>query len=389
MRKILYYIPTFPTLSQNFILREIESLAGLPEFDLYILALTKDSSIRLPDKLVRKVIYFRRDRISRILDGLKFLFSKPGVFFKYVFKYFERPLTFGTALSMHSVVEQIKPDLIVANWITEGGLMANILSDLTSIPFGIECHAEDIWLSSPSYLESRIKDSKFVLTCTNYNASYLKKISPSVYWDKIHTIYHYPDVNLFGGNSTVFNELAQLYLVGRMVEKKGFIYFVRAAKILRDRGVKFKAKIVGSGAEKEHLVAEVKRLNLEEEITFLPQTTFSQHCHNYLKSDIFIAPSVKTAQGDIDGIPNVVVEAMLAGLPVVSTKISAIPEVVLDGVTGFLVNEKDENMLADRIEQLVHDLNLRKKMGEEGRKRILELFGYKNTIEKIKEVLLS
>ncbi|MEK7594977.1 MAG: glycosyltransferase family 4 protein [Patescibacteria group bacterium] len=389
MKKVLFYIPTFPTFSQNFIAREIEALTETKDFDIYILSLMPGKRGTIPDSLRRKVLYFSTSKPRRIMDCLLFFLKNPIKFLTVLLKYEDRVLSFGTAVSMLSVIKSLKPDIIFANWITEGALIANMLRDLTSIPFAVECHAEDIWLTKPSILRARILDAKFVLTCTDYNALYLKKICARHCEGRIHVVRHYATNKLFGRVYKKRGPVPQIYLVGRMIEKKGFIYFLKAAKILKDRGVLFKAVIAGDpGTEKEKLVSECMRLSLNDILVFSDEVDFTEHSHNYLESDIFVAPSVISETGDIDGIPNVIVEAMLAGLPVVASRISAIPEVVEDGITGFLVSEKDERMLADRIEILLTDKQLRENMGLAGKEKVENLFSYENTILRIKEFLL-
>jgi glycosyltransferase involved in cell wall biosynthesis len=167
-----------------------------------------------------------------------------------------------------------------------------------------------------------------------------------------------------------------------MVEKKGFSYFIQAARILKDRGVKFSAKIAGdAGTEKTNLVNLTKELGLESYITFTNEVPFSEHSHNYLESDIFVMPSIKPKDGNLDGIPNVIVEAMLAGLPVIATNVSAIPELIEDGKTGFLINQKDEKMLADRLETLLRDRSKREEFGKAGRSKVLKMFNTINLVE--------
>ncbi len=294
MKKVLYYLSSFPVLSQTFITREIEALVSRGKVDIHILSLERGDKSAIPLGLRDKVTYFTMSKKDRVFSGLLFALRNPVLSVSTFIKYLNRPLSFGTAMSMVSLIMEIKPDLIHANWITEGGLMANILSDLTGIPYSIECHAEDIWLSSPWDVAKRVASAKFVLTCTSYNKEYLKKFLDKHLWEKVKVIYHHLDSDTFGGRVTLFNELPKVYLVGRMVEKKGFSFFIKAARILKDRGVKFSASIAGdSGTEKDQLINLTKVLDLEEYITFTNEVAFSEHSHNYLESDVFVMPSIK------------------------------------------------------------------------------------------------
>ncbi len=390
MKKILYYVSTFPTFSQNFITREIEALEKTGKFDIVVLSLKKGEKGIVPDILKDKVIYFTRPKFLRILNFFVFFAIHPLISLRLISKYSTRLPSLITAVSMLSIVREFKPSIIHANWITEGALIANMLSDILSIPFSIECHAEDIWLSPKEMLIERVKDAKFVITCAENNLDHLKGILPKDLSKKFFTVYHHIDSDLFKGKVALFNNVPVIYLIGRMVEKKGYSYMIGAAKMLLDRGLNFQVRFAGgNGSEKEKLIQLTKQFDLADKIKFLNEVSFEEHSHNYLESDIFVAPSVKSASGDMDGVPNVVVEAMLAGLPVVATKLSAIPEVVEDGVTGFLVTEKDEKMLADKIEILISDIEKRKAFGKAGREKVLKMFSYENTISKIEALFDS
>lgn len=388
MKKVLYYVSTFPTFSENFITREIEALEKSKNLEIKILALEKGKKGVLPEALKDKVIYFQKSKFERSCDfGLYFLLH-PLKTLKLLFKYNSRILSLGTAVSMLPIVEKFAPDTILGNWITEGGLMANILSDLSGIPFGIQCHAQDIWYSSKEWIESRVKDAKFVVSCTKNNIDYLKSLVNEKYWHKFQTVYHFIDPNIFEGKVANFNEKPIIFAIGRMVEKKGYIYLIKAAKILSDKGYNFELRFAGdAGTEKEKLIEETRKLSLTGVVKFSDEVLFDNLKHNFLESDIFVAPSIKSSTGDMDGIPNVIIEAMLAGLPVVSTKLSAIPEVVEDEVTGFLVTEKDEEALAEKLEILIKESPLRETLGKAGREKILKMFSYENTVSKLERLL--
>ncbi len=384
MKKILYYLSTFPTFSQNFITREIEALAKTGRFDIVVLSLQKGEKGIVPEVLKDKVVYFSRPKLLRILDSLVFVTLRPLLSLRLISKYSTRFPSLVTAISMLPVVRKLKPDIIHANWITEGALISNMLSDLTGTHFSIECHAEDIWLSPKEMLIERVGDAKFVITCTQNNLNYLTSVLPDDLAVKVSTVYHHIDANLFKGKVASFNDTPVIYLIGRMVEKKGYTYMIRAAKILRDKGLNFQVRFAGrNGPEKERLIQLTSQFDLSDKIKFLDEVSFEEHSHNYLESDIFVAPSIKSTDGNMDGVPNVIIEAMLAGLPIVATRLSAIPEVVIDGETGYLVDEKDEKALADKIEDLLKDKEKRLRFGANGKKKIIEMFSFDNTIQKI------
>lgn len=168
--------------------------------------------------------------------------------------------------------------------------------------------------------------------------------------------------------------VSRILSIARFVEKKGIEYGIRAfAKVNRKNpGVTY--EIVGEGPLKNKLKLLVDRLEIKEKVNFLSPRNQNEIIKIIKKSDIFLAPSVTARNGDQEGTPVVLMEAMASGLPVVSTFHGGIPELVQDGVSGFLVDERNSEALADKIEILTHNPNLGRDFGENGRKDIFEKF---------------
>jgi glycosyltransferase involved in cell wall biosynthesis len=192
----------------------------------------------------------------------------------------------------------------------------------------------------------------------------------------IHTIYHGLDLARFAPPAVVTEpEVPVILAVGRFVEKKGFPYLVEACRLLKARGHAFRCRIIGQRDEQSELV---KRLIAEGQLTDTVQiqggVTQEELRDIYAAATIFALPCLIVDSGDRDGIPNVLAEAMATALPVVSTHISGIPEIVVDGVNGLLVPEKDAVALADAMERLLLDSALRQRLGQAARTTITEIF---------------
>lgn len=391
--KILYYISTFPVLSENFINRELEALLKEPDLELAVLALQRGKKAVLSPALARITTYYSKTKMQRLLEFwvyFSYFLQHPLKFLKAFFKYRSRILSLGTALSLVPFVENFKPSIIHGNWLTEGALMCSILSDLTGIPFSVQCHANDIWLSKKDDIRDRVRDSAFVATCTEFNKKYLENLLKGDYQNKIQVVYHYIDPQIYGGKTTTFNDKPVLYLIGRKVEKKGYTYFLQAAKILKDKGLVFEARIAGDdGPETPRLLALHKELDLEDVVKFTGEVTFEEHSHNFYESDVYVIPSIHDQEGGLDGIPYTLVEAAFAGLPLVATNVSAIPELIEDGRNGFLVEEKNAQSLADKLEILIKDKNMRISFGKAARSKVLTMYGYENTVKKLHDLFLK
>ena len=143
--------------------------------------------------------------------------------------------------------------------------------------------------------------------------------------------------------------------VARLVEKKGLDVLVDACALLRDRGLPLRCWIVGKGARRSALQAQIRRLGLEERVALLGAHTQTEVLARYAAAHVFALPCVVGADGNRDGLPVSIVEALASSLPVVSTPITGIPEIVRDGENGLLVPCGAAGALADAIAALVHD----------------------------------
>jgi colanic acid/amylovoran biosynthesis glycosyltransferase len=162
----------------------------------------------------------------------------------------------------------------------------------------------------------------------------------------------------------------RLVTVGRLIEKKGIEYALRAMRILVDRGLDVEYRILGDGPGREGLAGLAAELGLVDRVTLHGRRGQAQVREGIEESHVLVAASVTAADGDEEGIPNVLKEAMALGLPVVGTSHAGIPELIQDDVSGFLVPERDETALADALERLARDPARRAAMGRAGRAKI-------------------
>jgi colanic acid/amylovoran biosynthesis glycosyltransferase len=162
----------------------------------------------------------------------------------------------------------------------------------------------------------------------------------------------------------------RLVTVGRLVEKKGIEYVLRAVRILVDRGVDIEFLILGDGPLRDRLAALAAQLGVEQRVLLHGRHAQEKVRDGLEGSDVLVAASVTAADGDEEGIPNVLKEAMALGLPVVGTRHAGIPELIEDGVSGFLVPERDEVALADALQRLAREPGRRAVMGRAGRTKV-------------------
>jgi len=252
--------------------------------------------------------------------------------------------------------------------------VAMFASQLSGISFGFTAHAKDIYTSDPRQLREKIDSARFVVTCTEYNRNHLLKISKGAA-TPIHRIYHGTDLSLF--TKKKLEQPASPYhllTVARLTAKKGLPTVYRALRMLCDRGIQIQHTLIGDGDQRKKILSLIKKLKLNRFTRWLGTQPHNVVLEHYRQADLFVLGCEVAPNGDRDGIPNVLLESMAMGVPVVATSESAIPELVEDGKNGLLVSPGSPQQMADAIHRLLTEQELRRKVIEAGRARIIREF---------------
>jgi glycosyltransferase involved in cell wall biosynthesis len=247
--------------------------------------------------------------------------------------------------------------------------IARWVSRINGITYSISAHAQDIYTANPS-LRQNLTEALFVSTCTAYNQRFLRQLSPGNS-DKIYLNYH----GINHGRWTFLpsdNPGKTILTVGRLVEKKGHRYLAEALALLKEQDYHFEWRIIGDGILADELNVLIKNLGIAEQVHFMGWKSSEELLELYHQSDVLIQPSVIGHDGDRDGIPNVLLEAMACGIPIVTTALSGIPEIV-NGNTAMLIPEKNPNEIASALLHVYQDSDFRKRMIEKARKRVESL----------------
>ena len=267
-----------------------------------------------------------------------------------------------------------------------------LASTITGIPFSFTGHAKDIYtedLNPAGLLRRKMDAASFVATCTDANRRHLIALGSHT---PVHVVYHGLNADfaslVAGGVRRVPAPRVRLLAVGRLVRKKGLDTFVDACAVLRSRGVDFEAVIAGeSGDHEPEVRARVAATGLEERVTFLGPLTQVGLFEQYQQASVFALPCRVLEDGDRDGIPNVLMEAMACGVPVVTTGVSGIRELVDDGVNGLVVEPDRPTDLADALHRLIKDPGLAREIGEQGRGTIAARFDADTTAAQMASLL--
>ncbi len=250
--------------------------------------------------------------------------------------------------------------------------IAMYASLLAGIPFSFTAHANDIFVRA-WLLDVKVKRSAFAVAISAYNREFLKaKGAPA---EKIHVVHCGVDPAAFVPRTPPEpHQGIRIGSLGRMVDKKGFDVLIRACRVLKDSGTGFTLELAGDGPLREELARYACSLGLAAEVAF-PGPLGHDAVPAWLKRlDAFVLPCRRDHEGDMDGIPVVLMEAMLSGVPVVSTRISGIPELIEDRVSGYLADPEDAFGLASAVREAAADALHRDRIASNAIARVKDRF---------------
>lgn len=385
---VLFIVEKFPSKSEHFITNEILGLseAGVK---LRVLAMRKErSDIRTAHLQVTYI-----NSLWLLVYAMKSLLNK-GNF--QMWRSTQGIKGFLSHLKIAAIVQQIKAEVkleeikhIHAHFAFLPTEIAQHLSKSIRIPFSFTAHAQDIYVNDTNKLQTFLTQAKFIFTCTRHGKAYLQEISPMS--ENIHCIYHGISLEKwpFQEEKSVNPNLTKILFVGRLVEKKGVFLLLDAVKQLVDDGHKVHCSLVGAGPMAKGHTEYAQNLGLSEKVQFLGYVPNEQLRELYKAHDLLICPSIQARNRDMDGMPNVILEAMAIGLPVIASNLSAIPEIITHRETGMLFNSIDGSGIARHIKTLTEDDSLYQAIRMAARKQLEEKFDVKQSNHKIELLLKS
>jgi glycosyltransferase involved in cell wall biosynthesis len=239
--------------------------------------------------------------------------------------------------------------------------VAQQAAQMLGVPFGFSTHARDCRKVAPDILGQRARDAACVVACNTDVAGDIRALGLDV-----HLLPHGVDLQRFTPRVARVNSVLRLLAVGRLVEKKGFHFLIAALSGLK---IPFTLTIAGDGPERERLRQLIVLNNLENRVVFCGAVTHSELPRMYGEADVVVVPSVQDSSGDRDGLPNVVLEAMASGRPIVASDAGAIASAIVDCENGLLVPPADPVALGQAIRRLAESRELREQLGRNGRRR--------------------
>lgn len=393
--RLTYLIGSYPVLTETFIDREVEGLlrAGV---DLQIISIRQPGTTLSPAQqaLKGRVTYLLPPSIvALIASQLAAAVRHPRAYFGTLAWLLTRPHGSASRLktAMHVatgayaawVLRKRRGIHIHAHFVDRAATVALVTSRLLATTYSVTAHAADLY-ASPALLPERIGLAKFAVTCTEYNRGYLAELLGPV-GRRVLRIYHGLELEHYDGRRISTGGPPIIVSVGQLKEKKGLEFLIEACRLLRDRGREVRCVIIGDGPLRAKLEQRIDALGLRGQVELAGAMPHEAVIDHYRRGVVFVLPCLIAADGDRDGIPNSILEAMAMSLPIVSTPISGIPEAVRDGEFGSLVAPRDAAALAVALDRLLDDPLAADRMGAAGRRFVMNEFDVRRNLDRLLE----
>lgn len=410
----MYLVRSWPRLSQTFVVNEILEQERLgTRLELYSLTRSGEDLVQAQVLAVAAPVHYLDERrphplLAALGDHALVARSAPlayartlalAVFRPHLARGYATLSTLGClsaavrlAAAVHrSRIAGAPIEHLHAHFAHDPALVALQTSGLSGVPYSITAHARDLYQIPVSSLRARVDGAVALVTCCAANVDYLRQVLPAPLHSRLRLIYHGVELDRFvPAPRTDAHAPVEIVSVGRLVEKKGFPDLLRACHELKNAPTEtppsFRLRIFGDGPMRADLTALRDRLGLRDEVELVGQRTGEEVLRAYRRADVFALTPCVTADGDRDGVPNVIVEAMACGLPVLTTDAGGVTEVVQHGTNGLVATPHDVGMLTRYLSELVTDATRRRALGDAGRRMVEERFGVRSAAHQLSRI---
>ena len=393
--RLIYMSGTYPSLTMTFIDREIKILRRWG-VDLQIVSIRQppaDTPFSQDQReLAQGVTYLIPFKWSRLLfSQLYFILRRPWQYIRtFVYLLTRRHPSFHawTMTAVH-FFEGVYAAFLLrrqtfqelhAHFVDRAATVALVAARLLGKPYSLSIHAGPDIFVDPVLLRAKIMEARHVATCTLYNKSHIESIIGQDLSDKISYIHHGLDLTKYDPAAPSPDGRSLVLSVGQLAERKGFVPLIKACHELKARGYAFECHIVGRGPQRQELEDLITRLSLQDTVVLCGALPHEQVIAKYKQAKMFVLPCIKSRDGNMDGIPNVLPEAMAMQVPVISTDVSAIPELVRDGENGLLVPSANHDALVSAMARLFDTPALCIELGENGRRSVIDTFDVERNV---------
>lgn len=387
-----YVVRKFPVLSETFILNEILALEAMDlEVHVFPLAPTRDPRFHEGLGRLRATVHYVPGP-SELRTLLRYAWRvaqrNPQRFRRRLLRVLAagRPSLLWRFLQASYVADRarkVRVRHLHAHFANRSATVAHQASKLLGIPFSFTAHAFDVYRRADLRVIARkMADARFTATVSEFNVGYLQSFVNG-HPVRIELVRNGVDLSRFSPPPRVPDGPFTMLTVARLVEKKGVDVLIDACAHLRDRGAGFRCEIVGKGTLSAQLEKMVRDRRLDGQVRFLGALAQQEIVERYHGAHVLVLPCVVGENGDRDGLPVSIVEALACGVPVVSTPVTGIPEVVRDGVNGLLVPQRDAVALADAIQTLMTDRALLERLRAAARPSVCDSYDQRQTAARL------
>jgi len=401
-KKIAFVLKGYPRLSETFIAQEILALEqrGIAIVIVSLRHPTDKKRHPVHESISARVCYlpeYLYQEPSRVFKAWRSMRRQPG--YRSALKAWihdlrrdrspNRVRRFGQALVLgHEMGADI--DWLHAHFLHTPASVTRYAATVLGKPWSCSAHAKDIWTIEEWEKREKLADMQWLVTCTQANAEHLDSLSPDR--KRVSLVYHGIDLDRFQPQKQRDQQRdgrdaanpVQLLSVGRAVPKKGYDILLEALSRLPAE-LHWRFEHIGGGPQLDNLRQQAESLGVANRISWLGAMSQPEVIQRYIQADLFVLPSRITADGDRDGLPNVLMEAQAHALACLSTTISGIPELIVDQQTGSLVAPEDVDALREALSQLISRPELRARFGEAGWKRVNQDFDMNRGIDDLQQ----
>ena len=390
--KIGYVLKVYPRLSETFVVSELlaQEAAGL-ELEVFSLRPSEDAGVHAAHAGVRAPVTYLPSAgitVGQLEDELRA--ADPRVLPAAIGDAREEsPRELLQALVLARLVGERGIEHLHAHFANVAATVARLAARMAGITYSLTAHAKDIFHEEvdDARLRRLLLDASAVVTVSDFNARHLRGLCPDAA-ERVHRVYNGVELDRFTYSEPA-DRPPRIAGVGRLVEKKGWPDLLAACRLLADRGRAFDCVIAGAGLLDAQLRAQVAELGLEGHVTLLGPRSQEEVRALVQDAAVLAAPCVLAADGNRDGLPTVLLEAMALGTPCVSTDVTGIPEILRDGETGLAVPQRDPEALAAALERLLDDPGLRVRLAAAGRRLVEEQFDVHANVARWRDAVLA
>lgn len=398
--RVVYVVSLFPCWSETFIVREISALID-SGVDVRIVSLKAPSEALVQGDAARLMERVRHPgTAATMLRGFLSALSRHpfpviAAFAAVVADNWRNPsvaaksfVALARGLEHLAWLRRFDPQLIHSHWATYPSTVAWALGSILDKPFGFTCHAHDIFVER-QLLARKLADASLAVTISRYNVDWLSRtISPEAA-SKLKVVHCGVDLANAPTAGTSARDPLAILAVGRLDPIKGFDTLIEALALLKARGVRAHCRIVGSGPLHDALQAQAKASGVTGMLEFCGAQEQAVVRRWMQESALFVMPSQVASDGNRDGIPVALMEAMASGCGVVGTRVSGIPELIEDRENGRLVEPGDASALADAMQNLLADGQGRARLAASARQRIEQQFDARSEALRLRGYMLE